>query len=317
MPKRKPPEDLDKYRPDEATADAVMNDPIDPVDYARRVDPKLIARLEELNRQSANPGPAPPSVTAYVPPTPLAEASQDRTTLPRAVPKVELAVPPSRSESPTEPSLKRLEGEPEVPGVVKGPSAYAPKERRAAATKGGQRIPKRTAVLATLAFASAALVLVAMARIVRQAAPSEAASARMAMEPAAPVPSVAATVATAALPSAAPVTSAPAPSAPSSASAVPSASASAEPASPPAVGPHKTKPHATADDPYGDGAMPSPRKTAEPAPLPPPTPPPSSAPSAAAVVPQATAPVPKPSSNRPPPVPTSGPILGPILGGSE
>jgi hypothetical protein len=34
-------------------------------------------------------------------------------------------------------------------------------------------------------------------------------------------------------------------------------------------------------------------------------------------VPQATAPVPKPSSNRPPPVPTSGPILGPILGGSE
>jgi hypothetical protein len=261
---------LDKYLPDEATADAAMNGP---TEFKSKADPKLTARLEELNRQSANPAalpPAPASVTAYVPPTPLAEASQDRTTLPRVEPKVELAVPPSRSESPTEPSLKRLEGEPEVPGVVKGPSAYAPKERRASATKGAQPVSTRTAVLATLAVLAPVLMVIAvMGRVMRQPGPSEAASARMEMETAAPVPSVAAT---AAQPSAAPVTSARAPSAPPSASAVPSASVSAEPsASPPAVGPHKTKPHATVEAPYGDASAPSPRKTAEPV-TPPPTP---------------------------------------------
>jgi hypothetical protein len=243
-------EDLAKYLPDAAAIEEAMRESID---YGKEVDPALVEKLQHMKTDPGILRPAPPSETAYVPPTTLPGSAQDDEPTMRAERKVELKVP-RMSDAPTAPSLKRLEGEPEVPGVVKGPSAYAPKGTRAAA-KDAQRISTRTAVLATLAFASAALVLVAMARIMRQPAPPEAGSARMAMEPAAPVPSVAATAAqtaTAAQPSAA-----------LSASAVPSASASAGPAaSPPTVGPHKTKPHATLDDPYGEASAPSPPTTA-------------------------------------------------------
>jgi hypothetical protein len=273
-------EDLAKYLPREEDPDEEAKDP---AEYLKNVDPELLDKLRHMQTDPDLLRPAPPSETAYVPPTALPDAAQDDEPTTRAEKRVELKLP-RMSDAPTAPSLKRLEGEPEVPGVVKGPSAYAPSTKRGALPAPGKhRVSARTAALgALLGLVPVLLMIVVVEEKLRHPPSSGAESAHTAMEPAAPVPSVAATVATAVQPSAAPVTTAPSPSAPASASAVPSASATAEPAaSPPAVGPHKTKPHATVEDPYGDASAPSPRKTAEPAPLPPPpTPPPPSAPPA-------------------------------------
>ena len=145
MPTRKTPIDLSEYLPDPETARAMAQEPIE---YNKNVDPKLRARLEELRRNSSPslPRVAPPSDAAYVAPTAL---PANNVTLPR-VAKVNVA-PPRESDRETQPSLKRIEGEPELAGV----------ERR--------RVPApvslRTAVLAVLAvLAPVVLVVVLMGR---------------------------------------------------------------------------------------------------------------------------------------------------------
>ena len=149
MSTRKTPINLSEYMPDEATARAMAEES---VEYNKNVDPKLLARLEELRRNSSPslPRVAPPSDAAYVAPT---ATPANNVTLPR-VAKVNV-VPLRESDRETQPSLKRLEGEPELAGV----------ERR--------RVPApvslRTAVLAVLAvLAPVVLVVVLMGREKRQ-----------------------------------------------------------------------------------------------------------------------------------------------------
>lgn len=246
MPKREPPQDLDKYRPDEATAEAVMNGP---TEFKSKADPKLIARLKELNRLSSNPEilpAAPPSVATYVPPMDVPGASGDETTLPRGEPKVELALPPSRSESPTQPSLRRLEGEPELPGVVKRPARARPPHARP------RPISLRGAVFAVLAVLAPVLVVIfVMGRAMRNPRPDGAASALATSSPSAQTSALpAATV------SAAPTvvnSAAPAPSV--NPSAKTSATTSAAVPGPTGAAP-KPRPHVAPDDPY-DAAPPA------------------------------------------------------------
>src|ERR1700691_2242141 len=120
-----------------------------PTEFPSKGDPKLVARLKELNRLSSNPEllpPAPPSVAVYVPPVEVRAAGpQDR----RAEPKVELDVPPAASEYPTQPSLKRLEGEPDlpVPGVV---TKTARRARERTPQAPSRPITPRSAALALL-----------------------------------------------------------------------------------------------------------------------------------------------------------------------
>ena len=249
MSTRKTPINLSEYMPDEATARAMAEES---VEYNKNVDPKLLARLEELRRNSSPslPRVAPPSDAAYVAPT---ATPANNVTLPR-VAKVNV-VPLRESDRETQPSLKRLEGEPELAGV----------ERR--------RVPApvslRTAVLAVLAvLAPVVLVVVLMGREKRQ--PGGAATA---------VPSATAKATATAVPSAT-ATAVP------SATATASTTATAEPSTVPAVVPtppvpaQPVRPRAMApDDPY-DAAPPAataPSVTAQPSAAPavapaPPTP---------------------------------------------
>lgn len=133
---RKDPEDLDRFLPDKAEIEAVLNRP---VRQQRDIDPKLRARQQEINRHSSSPEilpPAPPSVRVYAE-AELPEADAERATLPRAGRKVEIALPPKASEMPTQPSLKRIELD--VPGVVNG-----------VPQRGRLRISRRAVVLAVL-----------------------------------------------------------------------------------------------------------------------------------------------------------------------
>jgi hypothetical protein len=227
MPTRKTPIDLSEYLPDPETAKAMAQGPIE---YNKNVDPKLRARLEELKRRGSSPSlprVALPSVTVYVPPTEIPEA-------PRADAKVEIAVPPAPSEFPTQPSLRRLEGEPDLPGVVKSPRWASP-------------VSVRTATLAVLAvLVPVVLVIIVMGRATQKPDLDRAASASTAASSAtaSPMPPTVASTAPAAV-----VTAAPAPS------AEPSATPSAAPAAPTGAA-HRPKPRATAhDDPY-DAAPP-------------------------------------------------------------
>ena len=218
MSTRKTPINLSEYMPDEATARAMAEES---VEYNKNVDPKLLARLEELRRNSSPslPRVAPPSDAAYVAPT---ATPANNVTLPR-VAKVNV-VPLRESDRETQPSLKRLEGEPELAGV----------ERR--------RVPApvslRTAVLAVLAvLAPVVLVVVLMGREKGQYGAAATGSTTVS----APVVSVSATAAVA-------------PSATATASVTATTVPSAVPA---AVSAQPVKPRATAtDDPY-DAAPPT------------------------------------------------------------
>jgi len=126
MPKRTTPTDLDQYLPDEASVAEFVAGPT----AGNRVDPALV---EKLRRMGTNPNimrVAPPSVTEYVAPTALPGAGSGERTARRAEAKVEVAVPLKATEFPTMPSLKRVQGEPEVPGVVKGQPREASKRTR-------------------------------------------------------------------------------------------------------------------------------------------------------------------------------------------
>jgi hypothetical protein len=120
MATSKTPIDLREYMPDDATADAMAEEP---ARYNRDVDPALLERLAELKRRTSSPDilpAAPASFAVYVPPTELQAGRPEDAASPRAKPKVEIDTPLPGSEYPTLPSLKRLEGEPEMPGVEKG-----------------------------------------------------------------------------------------------------------------------------------------------------------------------------------------------------
>jgi len=242
MKPKDPPEDLDKYLPDRAAAEAVLNGPIP---YNRNIDPKLRERQRELNRLSSEPEPlrpAPPSVTAYAE-AEIREANPEHKTLPRIEPRVELAVPPAPSEMPTQPSLKRIEGEPEVPGVVSG----VPR-------RGLLGISWRGAALAVLTvFLPVLLVIVLMGREVRKAEHEREASVSAA-RPTAPSPAPSAPLPVA--PTAAPkevASPAPEPSeAPSAEPAVPAPKESAAmpvPKRKPGNKPVKTSPTGTSTAP--------------------------------------------------------------------
>jgi hypothetical protein len=276
MTKRDTPPDLDKYRPDEAALAASMNAP---VDYNRNVDPKLRERLRELNRLSANPGAAPPSeVVVYVPPTELPAASA----LLSDTRKVELALPPSRNESPTLPSLKRFEGEPEVAAVVKGPSTATPGQAHA----GGQRVSGRGAALAVLAVLGLGLlVLILVGSSTGRPERDGTASAPSVTEPAPKqsMPTSATGNATTAASSGA------APPSPASVTPTPSARPSAVPRTPtsapvpsPTGGPVKQRQRGASEDPYDMApsatAMPTAVATTVPTAVPSETRPPASKP---------------------------------------
>ena len=259
MPTRKTPIDVSEYLPDEATARAMAQGPIA---YNQDVDPKLLARLEELKRMSSNPDllrPAPASTTEYVPPREVRSAGSEDATLPRAEPKVEVAPPPGPSDYPTQPSLKRLDGEPELPGVV-----------NARSTARSRHVSVRSALLAVLAVVLPVLVvIVLMGRGMQRAEQAGAVSANPAIVPTARA-SVEPTVAVSASPTAAE-------SATPTPTAGPSATVSA------VVPALKPKPRGTWDDPYGAARVPTPptapsaKPTAEPSAAPPtnkPTPPP-------------------------------------------
>lgn len=255
MPTRKTPIDLSEYLPDPETAKAMAQGPIE---YNKNVDPKLRARLEELKSRGSSPSlprVAPPSVAVYVPPTKVPEA-------PRADAKVEIAAPPAPSEFPTQPSLRRLEGEPDLPGVVKG-------------TRWPRPVSLRTATLAVLAvLAPVVLVIVVMGRVTQNPDHNRGASTSAAAPSAAAsqVPSAGTSAAATAV-----VTAAPAPSATPSSTAPAAAAATAAPTG--AAG--RPRPHATApDDPYD----------AAPAPVPTSAPNATSAPSAAPTMPTTTGP---------------------------
>jgi hypothetical protein len=256
MPTRKTPIDLSEYLPDEATARAMAEES---VEYNKNVDPKLLARLEELKRRGSSPSlprVAPASVSAYVPPTRIPQSL-------RADAKVEIAALPAPTEFPTQPSLRRLDGEPDVPGVVKGPRWPRP-------------VSVRTATLAVLAvLAPVVLVILMMGRATREPDHNRGASTATgaASAAAAPVPSASASTAPTAV-----LTAAPAPS------AEPSATASAVLPAPTGAAPTQ-KPHHV-EDPY-DAAPPVPPSTTAPSATVAPTAAPSNAPSA-------------PSAERPP-----------------
>lgn len=262
MPTPQKPIDISEYEPDEATADEMAERP---AEYNKNVDPALRARLDELRRRGSSPSLpriALPSVTAYVPPTEIREA-------PRPEAKVEVVLPPAVSEYPTQPSLRRLHGEPEVPGVVKGARGQRPISARAAAL----------AVLAVLA--PVVLVIVLMGRGTRKperdsappAATGAAASASATVSVAAsPLPPTAASSSPAA-----PVTATPA------SSATASTTATAVVPVPTGAAP-KPRPKEAIDDPY-DASVPAPPPSATAAPsasvVPAPVPAPSTTPPAA------------------------------------
>ncbi len=291
---RKTPDDLDRYLPDKATREAVLNGP---TEFKSQADPKLVARLEELNRMSSEPEPlrpAPPSVTAYAE-AEIREADPEHKTLPRMEPKVELAVPPAPSEMPTQPSLRRIEGEPEVPGV----------EQRVA-RRGLLRVPFRTAALAVLSvFIPVLIVIVLMGRATRTGERAGAAPPMTAIEPARiapPVPVGSAATAPSSSASSAPATSAaPAPS--STPNAAPNAS-STPPAPAPMGARVKPRRRGAPNDPYDapPATAASPTSPVAPAASPPVAPPtasphvvPTAAPSVAPLVAATAQPTAKPS----------------------
>ena len=305
MPDRKtpidlsePPIDLSEYELDEATRKAVM---AGPAPYNKDVDPELREKLARLKREGGS-SPflmrvAPPSVAAYVPPTelPSTGAANDSG---RAAPKVEVDVPSAASELPTQPSLKRLEGEPDlpIPGLVKGASRARTQALQAPPDAGKLRL-SALAVLAVLV--PLLVVIVVMGRIMRE---------QHAKDVAAAAATSTATLAMTAQPSAAPsamaTAASTAPPAPP-ASAVPSTgpTATASPAVPAPTGAAtKRRPHGEPVDPY-DAAPPA---TSAPSATPPAAP--STTPSAQpAAVPATTAapaaPKPQPTVSQPDPSP--------------
>lgn len=275
---KQPSIDLREYQPDEAAADAMAERP---ADYNKNVDPKLRARLDELRRAGSNPDigrAAPPSEAAYVPPVEIKGADPDRATLPRTEAKVELSPPPGPRDYPTQPSLKRFEGEPDLPGVVKLPSAP---ERGAAPRERAQRVSARTMVTAVLAVVLPVLMVIFLVGRVgrepeRNGAPTSPPASATAAVPVATVPP--------------PHTSEPRASAsgpePRASASGPEPTATASTAVPAPTGAApRPKPRGAVDDPY-DASAPSP------------------APSATAA-PQVTAVPTAPPMAPPPPVPTA------------
>jgi hypothetical protein len=287
MAKHPTPTDLDEYLPDAAArAELAAGSP----DYNRNVDPKLVEKLRGMGTNPDLLRVAPPSVKEHVGPTEVPGAGHDRKSAPRGQARVELA-----TERPTTPALKRLQGEPDVPGVVKGPSTVAPPDPQTA----GQRVSPRAAVLAVLAVLIPVLiVIVVMGRVARE-------------ERNGTVPSVASgdpAVTTSALPAPAVST---APTASSSSAPAPSITPTAvAPASTSAAAPAPTvpkhQPRGALEEPRGPApgatsvasATPPAVPTAPPIPVPAPSTP-------AAPPPAPTAPPSEPT--RPPPAPVTAP----------
>lgn len=276
MAERKSPPNLDELWPDDAAIEAVLNGP---TEFKSKADPRLVARMEELNRLSSSPEilrVAPPSATAYVPPTEL----RADTKVARPEARVELALPSSRHESPTMPSLKRLEGEPELPGVVQAPSPGA---------RGVLRVSARGAALTGLAVFCLLLVILLVGRTTtgrseRGGAASATAPVPTATQSASPTPTATA------VPKTNP-SSEPAPSVDSSARPSPTASAAVPLHTGAAL---KHPPPRASEDPYDPPAMPAvtapPHVTAAPPPVaPPPIAPPAIAPSVPSTGPGAPA----------------------------
>ena len=270
MTERHIPPDLDKYRPDEATAEKVMNGPLE---YNRDIDPELRARHRALSRLSSNPGAAPPSeAVEYVPPTELRAAR----TPARDEPRVKVALPPSRNESPTQPSLRRIEGEPEVPGVVRAPSP------------GARGLPRPVVFVLLAVLIPVLAVFFFRGLVARQPDPNRevpAASATVG-EPAAMLSAVTSSV---------PAVQRPTPSEEPSATASPRASASASPAGHAPIGVlPKHPPHAGTQEPHdAPPAPPNPVPTAAPTETPRPAATPAPAPAATpGAAPVATTPTP-------------------------
>jgi hypothetical protein len=237
MPERSTPNDLDEFLPDEAAVKAVMDGP---AKYNKNVDPKLLARLQELKLRTSAPEitpPAPPSVAVYVPPTQVQPGAKPRD----GAAKVEL--PPAASEYPTQPSLKRLAEEPEVPGVARA--------RGNARLVSGRPVSLKGAALAVLAVVAPLVVVISLlGRGTHGEGRGETTSAATGSVPVrvpSAQPSAAASVAPAVTSSAAPAVTASA--------AVPAAPA----------GTARQRPRAVVDDPY-DAAPPRPSAapTAEP-----------------------------------------------------
>jgi hypothetical protein len=235
----KPPIDLSEYELDEAAVDAMIDKA---AKYNKNVDPKLLARLQELKLRTSAPDltpPAPPSVAVYVPPTAVRPGAKPR----EGAAKVEL--PPAASEYPTQPSLKRLASEPEVPGVAKARLVSA----RPVSWKG--------AALAVLAIVAPLVVVISLLGRCNQSGAHA--------ETAAPTTATGSTSATMPL-TAPPASASVAPAA--AVSAVPAASATASAAAPAGSAP-RPKPRGAMEDPYD--AAPLPSTTAAPSSTPPAT----------------------------------------------
>jgi hypothetical protein len=277
---RNTPIDVSEYLPDEATADAVAEGPNE---YNRNIDPKLRARLAELKRLDSDPDVlrvAPPSVAVYVKPTEVRVAVADDKA--GALPKVKLAPSSPSRELPTMPSLKRIRGEPEVPGVVTAPSTIGSSgDHGVESPKPGQRASVRTAMLAVLAvLVPMIIVILLMGHAMRHPEHDSPAPAITATEPAMTTSAL-----SSATPPAAPTAANNAtPTVVTSAAAPPAASVGAPPPRLPKHHPrgapdepYDAPPRATAAPTATAGAAPTtaPTATTGPAPTPPPTSPPS------------------------------------------
>jgi hypothetical protein len=193
-------DDLSKYLPDEATANAATEEA---ATYDKEISrPELLERLARLKTNPDLLKAAPESVQAYVPPTAVPDRS-DRT-LPHARVQVAVAAPPRPQELPTMPALKRLAEEHHVqPGAVEGGALQASKSapRTPAATT--PRPSVRALVLGVLAVLAVLLpLLVVILLFVKPQQDADAKSLGTAATSA--TVAMTATAATAAAPSAAP-----------------------------------------------------------------------------------------------------------------
>jgi hypothetical protein len=193
-------DDLSKYLPDEATANAATEEA---ATYDKEISrPELLERLARLKTNPDLLKAAPESVQAYVPPTAVPDRSDP--TLPHARVQVAVAAPPRPQELPTMPALKRLAEEHHVqPGAVEGGALQASKSapRTPAATT--PRPSVRALVLGVLAVLAVLLpLLVVILLFVKPQQDADAKSLGTAATSA--TVAVTATAATAAAPSAAP-----------------------------------------------------------------------------------------------------------------
>ncbi len=224
--KRTTPTDLDQYLPDEAAEAEIMAGPTE----GNKVDPELIEKLRRLGTNPEIMRVAPPSVTEYVAPTALPGAGSGERTAKRAEARVEVAVPLKETDFPTMPSLKRLHGEPEVPGVVRGPSAVAPSEDQGETREGSRTKGRAAALIVAAVLLPMILVIIFRGRTTPQPGADSGTGSATATPvlSAAPIAPTAPSVPVRAIPSTEPT--APVPVAPASVAAPPAAAPTFKPA---------------------------------------------------------------------------------------